>query len=87
MVFLMHPQGYPPPVAGSSREFGSRHNGTKVANSTGTMTPPVHTTMLDLVRSVTDVALSENEVIATVTYLVNSGKVVLVGNFAGARLS
>ena len=42
-------------------------------------------TLLDLVRAVSDHARSEAEVIATVVYLVNSGRVRLCGNFAGAR--
>lgn len=50
------------------------------------MTTPVYTTMLDLVRDVSRTAHSEYEVISTVTELVNSGKVVLIGNFAGRRI-
>jgi hypothetical protein len=41
--------------------------------------------MLDLVRTVADLGTTENEVISTVTSLVNSGKVVLIGSFAGSR--
>ncbi len=59
----------------------------EVANKPSKMTSPVYTTMLDLVRNVSKAADSENEVISTVTYLVNSGKVVLIGNFAGKRIS
>lgn len=55
-------------------------------NKTNTMPSPIHTTMLDLVRTVSGFATTEGEVIATVTYLVNSGKVVLVGSFAGSQL-
>ena len=43
-------------------------------------------TMLDLVTTVSEVADSEAEVVATVAYLINSGKVLLRGNFAGARI-
>jgi len=42
-------------------------------------------TLLDLVKAVSDHARSEAEVIATVVYLVNSGRVRLCGNFKGAR--
>lgn len=42
-------------------------------------------TLLDLVKVVSDHARSEAEVIATVAYLVNSGRVRLCGNFEGAR--
>jgi len=43
------------------------------------------TTLLDLVTAVNDEADSEDEVIATVVHLVNSGTVRLCGNFRGAR--
>ena len=42
-------------------------------------------TLLDLVKAVSDQARGEAEVIATVVYLVNSGRVRLCGNFKGAR--
>jgi hypothetical protein len=42
-------------------------------------------TLLDLVTAVTNSARSEDEVIATVVYMVNAGKVRLCGSFAGAR--
>ncbi len=41
-------------------------------------------TLLDLVAAVADTARSEAEVVATVTDLINSGKITLVGNFRGA---
>jgi hypothetical protein len=44
------------------------------------------TTLLDLVTAVSDVANTEDEVIATVVHLVNSGAVRLCGNFRGARI-
>ena len=46
---------------------------------------PAKVTMLDLVSTVSDFARSENELIATVVHMVNSGSVVLCGNFRGAR--
>ena len=42
-------------------------------------------TLLDLVNAVSVHARSEAEVIATVVYLVNSGRVQLCGNFKEAR--
>ncbi len=42
------------------------------------------TTLLDLVAAVADSASSDDEVIATVKSLINSGKVTLVGEFLGA---
>jgi hypothetical protein len=42
-------------------------------------------TLLDLVNAVSTFAESDAEVIATVVYLVNSGRVTLCGNFKGAR--
>jgi hypothetical protein len=41
-------------------------------------------TLLDLVRAIADSAQSEAEIVATVTELINSGRVTLVGNFRGA---
>ena len=41
-------------------------------------------TLLDLVSAVAKYARSEREVVATVAYLVNSGRVRLCGNFKGA---
>jgi hypothetical protein len=45
----------------------------------------LNVTLLDLVNAVSEHARSEAEVIATVVYLVNSGRVRLNGNFKGAR--
>ena len=42
-------------------------------------------TLLDLVSAVAKYARSDKEVIATVAYLVNGGRVRLCGNFKGAR--
>ena len=47
------------------------------------MTP--NTTLLDLVNAISAHARSEAELIATVAYLVNSGRVRLCGTFKGAR--
>jgi hypothetical protein len=44
------------------------------------------TTLLDLVRVVSDFSTSDTATVATVAYLVNSGKVRLCGNFAGAKI-
>jgi hypothetical protein len=44
------------------------------------------TTLLDLVTAVNEVANNEDEVIATVVHLVNSGLVRLCGTFRGARI-
>jgi hypothetical protein len=43
-------------------------------------------TLLDLVQAVSEFAASDEEILATVTYLVNSGRVRLGGIFAGARI-
>jgi hypothetical protein len=51
-----------------------------------TMMTPYKSTLLDLVQTINDYATSDDEVVATVSYLVNSGKVLLCGNFAGARI-
>jgi hypothetical protein len=47
------------------------------------MVPQV--TMLDLVKTVSQSAANDREVVATVVYLVNSGMVQLCGSFRGAR--
>ena len=47
------------------------------------MTP--NTTLLDLVNAISAHARSEAELIATVAYLVNSGRVRLCGTFKGSR--
>jgi hypothetical protein len=51
-----------------------------------TMATPRQATLLELVQTISDYAATEDEVVATVAYLVNSGKVLLCGNFAGARI-
>ena len=51
-----------------------------------TMKMPYKSTLLDLVQTINDYATNDDEVVATVAYLVNSGKVLLCGNFAGARI-
>jgi hypothetical protein len=41
-------------------------------------------TLLDLVVAVSEASESEAEVVATVTHLINSGRIKLIGNFLGA---
>ena len=50
------------------------------------MATPRKSTLLDLVRTLNAFAATEDEVVATVAYLINSGKVLLCGNFAGAKI-
>ena len=50
------------------------------------MATPSKYTLLDLVQTVSNFAISDDEVVATVAYLINSGKVRLCGNFAGAKI-
>jgi hypothetical protein len=45
----------------------------------------LRSTLLELVKAVSDYAETDTEVVATVVYLVNSGQVQLCGNFRGAR--
>ena len=45
----------------------------------------LNVTLLDLVNAVSKQARNDAEVIATVVYLVNSGRVRLCGTFKGAR--
>jgi hypothetical protein len=51
-----------------------------------TESAPRFSTLLALVQSLQDVADSEDDVVETAASLVNSGRVVLTGNFAGCRL-
>jgi hypothetical protein len=45
------------------------------------------TTLLDLVQTVNEFSTTEAETVATVAYLINSGKVRLCGTFAGAKIN
>ena len=45
----------------------------------------INTTLLDLVATVSEFTDTENELVAVVVRLVNSGRVMLIGNFKGAR--
>ena len=45
----------------------------------------LRSTLLELVEAVSDYAETDTETVATVVYLVNSGRVQLCGNFRGAR--
>jgi len=47
----------------------------------------IETTLLDLVNTIVDLTEDENELLATVTHLVNSGRVILRGNFAGQTIA
>ncbi len=48
------------------------------------MTPTV--TLHEVIAAVSEFAHSENEVIATIVHLVNTGRVRLRGDFAGAHI-
>jgi hypothetical protein len=45
----------------------------------------LRSTLLELVKAVSDSAETDTEIVATVVHLVNSGQVQLCGNFRGAR--
>ena len=47
---------------------------------------PQETTLLELVRAVSEVTADDREVVATVRYLLRSGRVVLCGSFRGEQL-
>jgi len=51
------------------------------------MPAPFTTTLLDLVQALSTVTADDREVVATVIALVNSGRVRLGGNFAGATIT
>ena len=44
-------------------------------------------TLLELIQTVNKTALTDDEVVTIVAYLVNSGRVRLCGTFAGAKIS
>ena len=46
----------------------------------------IRTTLLGLVQAINDISANDSETVATIAYLVNSGKVRLCGNFAGAKI-
>lgn len=46
----------------------------------------LETTLLDLVSAVNEVTATEDEAVATIVHLVNSGRVRLGGTFRGARI-
>ena len=50
------------------------------------MQTKVKSTLLDLVRTLNSFIDNDQEVVALVTYLVNSGRVRLCGSFAGATI-
>ena len=45
------------------------------------------TTLLELVQTIQDTCGSDAEVVAVITHLVNTGRVVLRGSFAGERIA
>ena len=45
------------------------------------------TTLLDLVQTVSQFAKDDNEIVTVVAHMINSGRVQLCGNFAGAKIS
>lgn len=51
------------------------------------MTRKATTTLLELVQVVQDSCTTDGEVVAVVTHLVNTGRVVLCGTFAGRRIN
>ena len=44
-------------------------------------------TLLDLIRAIQDTCGSDAEVVAVIRHMVNTGRVVLGGTFAGRRIS
>jgi hypothetical protein len=47
----------------------------------------IQTTLLDLIQRVQDYARNDDEVVAVITHMINAGRVVLAGNFAGQRIA
>ena len=73
-----------PPVTGNLRRQAG-HPKLDITDEEETpMAPKI--TMLELIELVSEITESENEVVATVVHMVNSGMVELCGNFRGAKL-
>jgi len=51
------------------------------------MTLHTECTLLEFIQVVSESARNDDEVVATVTYLVNSGRVRLCGTFAGTKIA
>lgn len=51
------------------------------------MKAQIECTLLDLIQTIGKVTDNDQEVVATVVSLVNSGRVRLCGNFAGAKIT
>lgn len=60
--------------------------GTVVERSHSVPLPVVETTLLELVRVVSEVTEDDREVVATVMEMLRSGRVRLCGNFRGSSL-
>lgn len=50
------------------------------------MKAPIECTLLDLVQTLNDITDNDQEVVAAAVSLINSGRVRLSGNFAGATI-
>jgi hypothetical protein len=50
------------------------------------MSAPLPTTLLEVVQTVSAYATTDEEIVATVAFLINSRKILLCGTFAGARI-
>lgn len=50
------------------------------------MTSSHNLTLLDLIQAVSEVAANDQEILATVAHLINSGQVRLCGDTAGATI-
>jgi hypothetical protein len=68
------------------QEEAKANRQTKVSAQLFPPSPPLHTTLLDLVRAVNEMTDDEQVVIATVAQLVNSGQARLIGTFKNARM-
>jgi len=51
------------------------------------MTLHPKSTLLELIQAVSDSARNDDEVVATIAYLINSGRARLYGTFAGAKIA
>ncbi len=84
LVAVWHTPRPTPEQTGDSQTFKTR---TILEEETAIMARSHALTLLDVIQTVSECATSDRETLATVAYLINSGKVRLCGDFSGAMVA
>jgi hypothetical protein len=84
LVGVWHTPCATPEQRGDSQTFKTR---TILEEETSTMARSHALRLLDVIQAVSECATSDRETLATVAYLINSGKVRLCGDFSGAMVA